>query len=180
MAKKTKKPLKEEIKQTYISVVSRSRTHITREANDDDKWDRDDTSTDWDIRGIELTKDGYGDIPVTFPIEENKTYYLLYAIWSTGDSFGHDDGAHCEGIALYLDKDKAYIAEQLIREHADKYREYNNYWASKMSKKPKDFQEFTVKIALEDGTVLPVHASWNGYFDSLDRVDVEAVSLIRR
>lgn len=171
---------KEEVELQYVNIVTIGRSHVTRECNQDDQWDRDDTSTDWDILGIELGNDGYRTIPVSFPIKEDKEYYLLYTIWSTGDSFGRDDGSQFDGIALYIDKNKAYEAEKLIRNHANLYREYSSSYSRPKNKKPKDFQDYTVNIKLEDGTILPVGAGWNGYFESLDTVDVQVVSLTRR
>ena len=179
---KRKKIIEEEKKDLVcVDVITECNCYVTRERDPGDSWSRDSTSTDWSIEGIELGTDSYRSFPVSFPIEEDREYYLLYAIWTTGDSFGRDDSSQFEGIALYEDKEKAYDAEKVIRKHADLYRELNNYYSrTPKPKKPNDYQEYTVNINLEDGTILPVHAGWNGYFESLDRVDVEIVTLKRR
>lgn len=95
----------------FIGVNSTARTHETSEVDPNDKWGRASTQTDWTINGIKVSlEDEYGLLPLE--IEAGKTAYVVYAIWSTGDPFGHDENYGCETMAVFDSREKA---EQEVR-----------------------------------------------------------------
>lgn len=85
----------------YLSTSSH--TIRTREPYSDDSWDRGDTDTSWHFGGISLAKPvgEYEYIEVDDDFDVTGNIYLVLAVWSTGDSFGNDNGACCEIFAAY-------------------------------------------------------------------------------
>ena len=140
----------------YLFVSAKKYTYITQEADLDDKWDRDNTSSSWEFNKIYFGKShidqkGYNDLYIQISKEdyENKNLHAVIAVWSTGDSFGHDDGYNAEIISVHQDINEAEIAKQMIENSAK--RDHN--------KKLKLGNEYELNY-------LP----WNGYFESLDYV----------
>ena len=87
---------------TRVAVLDHAYTTVTREADPNDEWDRDSTDTSHHIYGIQKAQK-YGDLECSFELLPNKTYYLLYYLYDTGDSFGSDTG-NIEFVGLYQDK----------------------------------------------------------------------------
>jgi len=123
------------------------------------------TTTRWDVRGLKLkgTEDhsyGYREtVDVNFEPVKGKLYHLLYAVYSTGDSFGHDEGRCFEAIGLYKSRKVAEENEKRLLE-------------GKPSKKGEWGME-QVLLKLEGTTKQhPYYRPWNGYFESLDRLEV--------
>jgi hypothetical protein len=89
-------------KVTHISVVDYVDEYITSYADPDDEWGRDSTAQSHSIQGISIHPN-YGDLDVSFDVLPNQTYYLLYYLYETGDSFGSDSG-RIEFVCLYNDQ----------------------------------------------------------------------------
>ncbi len=131
----------------FIKVDVSDRTIETSEANPEDSWDRPDTSTDWSINGLRIVeKDGYRVHEVPYAPVIGSPHYLVFAIYSSGDSFGHDESGGFEIIGIYdnpeLARDAADAAKgngQFINEAGKKYEAYR---------------------------------PWDGYFESLTTLEV--------
>lgn len=143
-----------------VEVVVSSYGGVTSEADPDDDWGRDSTWTSHTVEGIRFPpKTKYSEaVQVPFRPRRGVNYYLLVAQYSTGDSFGSDDGANFEVIGLYQDK---AIAEENHRrlEATD------------------DNTTTSVELIAENGKTYTFGIPWNGYFESLDYVDLLTVSL---
>ncbi|MHC4454218.1 MAG: hypothetical protein ACYSWS_05930 [Planctomycetota bacterium] len=128
---------------------------------DESEWYRPNTYTSHSVKGISLDRPTYGSgyqyesLTVDFDIDINKAYYLVYATYSTGDSFGYDEGKGFEGIALYEDKIKAEECRVAHENNSGK----------------KTF-------LLENGIKAPVYRPWDGYFERLDYLGVEIVRVV--
>jgi hypothetical protein len=87
---------------TYLRVNYNKDTWVTREATEPE-WDRDDTDSSWSFNHVEVVteKDSW-DFAVPFDVKVGDTVYVVAAIYSTGDSFGHDDRYYCEYIDAFL------------------------------------------------------------------------------
>jgi hypothetical protein len=130
------------------------------------------TTTRWDVRGLKLiesNEDRYGRgiheiVEVNFEPHKGKLYHLLYAVYSTGDSFGHDEGRCFEVIGLY--KSRKVADENLKRLHEGKPSVKGDWGAELVSMK-------------FEGTKKPhnYYRPWGGYFDRLDRLEVESFVL---
>lgn len=130
------------------------------------------TTARWDVQGLHLMPSGdhnYGFgyrefCDVGFLPEVGKTYHLLFCIYSTGDTFGHDEQACFEAIGVYEDKAVAYENEQRLRTgHPLVKGQYGSQ---------------CVLLKLE-GTEkqVPYNRPWDGYFESLDRLEVMSFEL---
>jgi len=142
----------------YIKVKNQNHAEVTREAALD-KWDRDDTFTYHNINGIELS-DEYGDIPVPDDFRISGPMYLVYVIYSTGDSFGYDSHAGEEYIGVYKDREIAQETANKIKEDYKNNKEDFNH-ITLLDSVGNEFQQYT--------------GAWKGYFDNLEYVEVVMV-----
>ena len=104
------------------------------------------SDTTWNIYNCSLTakRDNYSvDAPDN--VKKGDIVHITYAVYSTGDSFGYDNGNCLEVIGCNKNKE---IAE-----------------SNKISAKAGVF-------VTDDGEEVKFYVPWNGYFESLDYVDV--------
>lgn len=150
-----------------VGVIDRSYTEQTREPHGTERYSyRGETSTSHSVEGIRLIKEGeYGHdcnemIHIGFEPKYDETYHLLYAVYSTGDSFGHDHAKCLEAIGLYQDRKIAEANEKILKE------------AKKLDGSK------LLKLS-EEGTIKPYgyFPPWFGYFESLGYIEVLAVML---
>ena len=163
---KAKKTKKVERKTYKIEVDVDTSTWTTREGDDKPYSDRGETSSSHDIRGLKLLDDGrygYRSAEVLFKPEKGQVYHLLYATYSTGDSFGYDHN-HCfEVIGIYKDRK---VAEENCKRLYEGKPVKKGEWGSQL-------------IPLKVEGMRETHdyyRPWMGYFESL--VDLEVRSLI--
>lgn len=133
----------------YLSTSSH--TIQTRETYSDDSWDRGDTETSWHFGGISLEKPvgEYEYIEVDDDFDVTGNIYLVLAVWSTGDSFGHDAGYCCEIFAAYNIREDAEKAETLLSTATNAFK----------------------KVHLPNGYEVSF-VPWIGYFESLDYITI--------
>jgi hypothetical protein len=143
---------------TSIRVLHTSRSYVTRAASSDDRWDRDDTHTDHSVTGLEIGEDHHRlSIP---DAEPGEILHLVYAVYSTADSFGRDDDQCFEPILVHRDLDLA------------------NRNASALAAVDRDAgYGARVELIMDDGTPLPYTLPWLGYFESLSFVEVASFEL---
>ena len=142
---------------TNIRINDNSYCEVTRERDPHDEWSGEDTYTGHSIESFHVVDDDdHCDISVVFDIDDGKDYYLLYAIYSTGDSFSRNDG-EIALIDLYETKEMAEKNRQLIADNL------------------KDEDNWSVILELEDGRVYSFHVPWKGYFEHLDEVAIERI-----
>lgn len=154
---------------TKIAFEFNSYSQSTGGYDPDDSWSRDSTSTSWTapnkctiVEEAEVYGFDYDEVPDT--VKRGDTIYMTWIQWSSGDSFGHDDGAHNEVIGFYQTAELAEQARTAIE--ADSRTDY--------SFEPGGNR---VRVPLFDGsdTREQYTGSWKGYFESLDYVDVQAM-----
>lgn len=143
-----------------IEIIDDTHGHNTSEPNPTDQWDRASTHTDHNIRGFNVfPNEQYSDISVPYNPEKDTDYYLLYVVYSTGDSFGHDSGNNVEYIGLYTE-DELHIAkenERRIEAHDQK-------------------KKGNLKLLVPNkNTEFDIFVPWHGYFESLDYIEIESV-----
>lgn len=149
--------LREEIEMPHIRVDYDRHEYVTRHGRADDQWDRDDTAAIIGINGIEVVSEpSYRDLSVPFEIDFNRSYLLLWADYNTGDSFGHDAN-RVEFIDLFETIERAEAARQ------------------KLSKAT----EYSSGYTREDGTGISYHIPWNGYFESLNDINITVVRVTK-
>lgn len=143
---------------------------VTRKRDPEDVWDQNDISHDYSINGFQIVENDnlisqYYDLEIPFEPESNKTYYLLYVRYSTGDTFHHEDGC-----IEYMD---LYFTMQDAEENAKKIQESSKK-TNECFKNP-DYWSVTLTDAV--GNVHKMSAPWKGYFEHLESVEIEAISL---
>ena len=123
-----------------------------------------------DIQGFKLVKEKeYFDLTVAFKPQRHTNYYLLYVLYSSGDSFGHSSGNICF-VGLYEDERTADRNAKRIVEHNNCYRKRDYKW--------KDHEEeYSVELEEPDCCNVRFSCAWNGYFERIEDVVVMAVSM---
>lgn len=142
---------------THIRVDYDERRYVTRARSPGDEWDRDDTAADISINGIEIVPEArYRDITVPFDVDINKSYILLWADYNTGDSFGHDEN-YVEFIDLFETIERAQAARKALENSTG----------------------YSCTYVREDGSEISTSIPWDGYFESLNELRLEVVSVSR-
>jgi hypothetical protein len=141
---------------TNIKVEYDAHMYVTRKGDPDDMWDRDSTDGDVYVNGIRVVDDSYRDVSVPFDVDDDHNYYLLYAVYTTGDSFG-SDGGNTEWIDLFRTRAAADAAKKSIEETTG---------------------SFSASYTRDDGTDIKIHIPWDGYFETLDELTVKKVSTV--
>lgn len=174
MKKKTKKQeVKPEV--TYIKIFDSGETYVTQEADPDDEWSRDSTDSTVSINGFAIKKETeWYDLIVPFKIEKEKEYFLLYVIYSTGDSFG-TDGGKVQYIDLFEKEEDAKENQKRINEH---YKRYCKVDSDGTAFRHKHFSPFSVKLTNPAGKPYDCSVSWTGYFEGLTDVVIEPIKQI--
>ena len=134
----------------------------TSEADPDDSWDRANTSTDHNIVGFRAALESdskYYDLAVPFEPDFETTYYVLYAVYSTGDSFGQDDGRGVEFIGFYTENELDIANENRRTIEA-----------------PRKSDSYSITLRTPTGGRSFKQATpWDGYFEHLDYVDIASI-----
>jgi len=71
----------------------------------EDTWSRDSYEYSWDFLGIQFGK--YGHSTTIDNYQPDQKIYVIYVIYSTGDSFGFDINSDCEVIGATHNRDLA-------------------------------------------------------------------------
>ena len=130
----------------------------------DDEWSRDSYAEDHIILGIKEVKNNkYFDLPLE---DGEGPIYLLYAIYSTGDSFGHDEGQF-EAVMLHHNQEVAERNKALIEEHYKKYKPEAGC-----------MEAYSLKLYTDSGKEFTLSVPWTGFFESLTMVEVEGVEIL--
>lgn len=143
---------------TKIYVKHTSYTEITRDRDPNDDWDGDDTSTTHYIEGLSL-KGGHEYCYYPGEIKAGEKLYLVYAVWSTGDSFHRDDRGQIDFISVHKTRESAEKNRKILEQHSKNYNDIYDTW--------------TAKIFLDNGEEYKYHVGWLGYFEYLDYINVE-------
>lgn len=144
-------------------------SHSTGGYDPEDSWSRDSTSTTWSApTSCKIVTDTarygseYDEVPDT--VKPGDTIYMVWVQWSSGDSFGQDDGANHEVIGFYQ---TAELAEQARKAVDDECRTGYSF--------EQGGNRVLVPLFDGSGTREQYTGSWKGYFESLDHVDVQAM-----
>ncbi len=128
----------------------------------EDRWERANTSTQHYIYGFEVDNGSF-DLAVRFDPEFDVDYYLLFAVYSTGDTFGHDAGGNIEFLGLYEKDETAELNQKRVEAQ------------SSMDEPEADYFHSTVTLLSDFGIDYDFYIPWFGYFESLDYITIETV-----
>lgn len=158
-----------------LRLVVDSHTWVSQERDPEDEWSRDSTTTSHEVKELWLNapsilhSEDVHEVPVGFEPALGQEYHVVCAQYSTGDSFGHDEGRGFEVVGIYTDPD---FAEDIVRrlEAHDSIRRHLTGYSSRPVRKSKGFNEHVVELKLENGKGYKYSPPWTGYFESLDWV----------
>jgi hypothetical protein len=139
-----------------VKVLYNEFRHATRLPGDDDKWDRGDTAAVLDIISVKASTTPMFKVP--FELEKGRTYYLVWADYSTGDSFGYDDNM-VEFIDLFINKSLAEKAVVALSEEREEYT-------------PESYSRTYLREGL---TYITTHVPWVGSFERLNSINITEV-----
>jgi hypothetical protein len=143
---------------TQLRVIYTSHTETAREPDTKDKWDRGDTRTEHSVESLVIGEDHH-NLTIDGDVNLGDELWVVYAIWSTGDSFGTD---FCQEIEFIT----AHRHESVAEHNASVLRNLGSWAHDPVSRADG-------MLALDDGTMMKYHAPWAGYFDHLDNVVCE-------
>ena len=109
----------------------------------------------------------YPDVTSILQVKPGDKVFVVWLEYSSGDSFGHADRKYIETPAIFNNHEDAENLKKLIedkKEDLDWRNENANH----------------VLYNSNDGQKLNFYASWTGYFDSLDNVYIEEVTMSHR
>ena len=95
---------------------------------------------------------GVSDITSTIVINPGEECYVVWAEWSSGDSFGTGDNSSTEALAIFTDKKSADIFVKVLE----------------------NTREYSKKIITPDKQSHSVQCGWVGYFESLTAIHIES------
>lgn len=143
-----------------LELVASSYCYTTREADPNDSWGRDSTARDWTVEGVRLVEaDGQKVLGADFPVEVGDNVHVVYAVYSTGDTFGSDEGAYLEFISAHKNYE---VAQRNLRE---------------VEKGKHERESYSMVIEFDSGAKVSRHCPWDGYFESLDYVRLETFTV---
>ena len=144
-----------------VYVNYKKNTIVTREKDPNERWDADDTSSSYEILGLVLSSNDCSflseRVDIDFEVKAGDQYYLLYAVYSTGSSFGKAEDGCIEFIDLYKTEEKANLAYDKVCKEA---------------------KTSVISIPTEGGNTHDLYVPWNGYFESLSYVELKPISLL--
>jgi hypothetical protein len=158
----TKQPkLKGEVPIWRLKVVDETYVEQTREGDGQLYGDRGETYTSHRLQGLRL--DDYGDVIARLPVKSGDSLWLVYAIYSTGNSFGWDSCDRIEYYSVHRTREAAVAnKERLAAQSPHGTKRYPSATAKKMR-----------MIVHDDGSKEDVFLPWDEMFASLDRIDIE-------
>lgn len=138
---------------TKLEVEHSSHTFVTRPGNLDDRWDGDDTYTVWIVHSrIRDVEPGHPyDLETALELQPGNIYFLVYAIYSTGDSFHKEQCGEIEFVDLFATFEEAEALADALKVGT----------------------EYTLN---HNGRIY--HLPWVGYFENLEEIHVSPVIFV--
>jgi len=100
--------------------------------------------------------DKYPDISSSLDIAEGEDCLVVWAEWSSGDSFGSGDRNNTEAVAVFKDYSCAKLLKELLLKHND-------------GNSGHEFEH-----TFSDGQTIKLSwVPWSGYFETLNEIRVE-------
>ena len=105
----------------------------------------------------DVTKtDTYPDITSSLDIKEGELCFVVWAEWSSGDSFGHGVNSNTEALAIFKDPESA----KMFKKEVESITEYSRE-----------------SFVTPDGQEHDIYCPWTGYFEELTEIHIEQTIL---
>lgn len=136
----------------FLKLNAEAFVEVSREARGDDSWDRGDTKTYWYVNGIELVEDDkYMCVKNYLDAKVGDRIFVVYAVYSTGDSFGNDEDKNLEFINVFSCREDANACAEILSNARE-----------------------TATYVLSNGERVSYgYIPWSGYFERLSYIEVE-------
>ncbi len=102
--------------------------------------------------GVSISKNNWGE-PIDFEVSPGDTVYVVWAEYSSGNSFGRGHNNGVDVVGIFKDAAKA----EKCRQACEASSEDNSM----------------VKFESDSGEKISYYAPWNGYFESLGSIRLE-------
>lgn len=148
----------------YYRIEQDSYHDQIRDPDPEDSWDDGDYEVIvYNVRATEvLNPKNDWDYDFAVPDEPSGPLYLLWASYTTGNSFGYTAG-NFEAVMLHRSLDVAEENENRIWDHYERCRE-----------QPQD-KTYSVVLKTDDGKEFKVSTPWIGFFESLTSIHIDSV-----
>ena len=141
----------------YIINIDQYCNHYEHSSEQYGNWSESHTNT------LNRTANKTTEFPVVVSIHDipsGSNALVVWAEWSTGDSFGKSSGGAAEVIGIFKDLDSAASLRNQIEDHT----------------KNRKSGEYGYKFETPDGQIFESgFAPWTGYFETLESVNVDTV-----
>lgn len=111
-------------------------------------------------------------------LREGKNYFILYAIYSTGDSFSSDEDGGIEFIAAFSNRNLAKENKERLKKHHEAVCNWNGNYTSRSKKKNEKLKKVTPHLTTilgHDHQAIELHIPWHGYFERLTSINIKTV-----
>lgn len=147
-------------KKTNIVIIKKEQQNVTRKAKHN-SYDSDDIAWNITIRGFEVSdEENRYDFIVDNPVKSH--YYLVYAVYSTGDSFHHVTGKVSLVSLVNSFEDAEAISDAIENDYENNKDKHGN-----------------LEVKLSSGSTEKIYVSWKGYFESLESVQIETIRRVK-
>lgn len=102
------------------------------------------------------TEKDYPDITSSVDIKEGEDCFVVWAEWSSGDSFGWGERSNVEPLAIFKDSESV----QVFKTYCENVEDYG-----------------PAKLTTPDGQTFEIFAGWVGYFERLNGIHVEQTKI---
>lgn len=107
------------------------------------------------------------DVVSTLDLEPGSDAWIVWVVWSTGDSFGFAEHSHYEVLGIFADSYSPSVFAKYIEEY----------------EKPSDFSfngPWRTEYHSDDGQVIEMqtYPAWDGYFERLNMVNISKVKVV--
>lgn len=116
---------------------------------------------------VSLEKDEFGvdKVPVDFEVSEGDIVYIVWAEWSSGDSFGRSDSGQSEVVHIFKDADLAFECLEILKKNQSKHDPYLGR---------------EVSFKTDSGKEINYYRPWFGYFESLSGIHLETSKVLTK
>ena len=117
-----------------LNLKADSYVSVTRQGDPSDRWDRDDTNTDWSFGNILSTRDSYNDVQDDYlctesltqeDLEVGKRYWVYVVVWDTADSFGQDSNYYAGIVGIFEERKEE---SSFMSDHTFNYEPWDGYF----------------------------------------------------
>lgn len=135
----------------YRVTINRNLVNEHREEGEYGAW-----SAEYDNEFSNVCRDNvYPDIASTLDLNPGDPCYVIWAEWSTSDSFGASTCSHTEALAIFTEQTAAQALVDAI----------------------KDTKNYTETITTPDGQTHFIQCGWSGYFETLEAIHIQETKI---